>query len=428
MPTRHLIGLLLGVEEDWPRAFEGLVRKAGLRVRHRGETHELATERITIEPFDLRAKPRYALVIDRLGWWYDLPREWLKKIALMDGVYLLNNPFTFQAMEKHSAYCAMIRLGLEVPETWMLPHKEPPVDNPRFSGMAARYMRFFDLEEVAARVGYPLYMKPFDGGAWVGVTRVSGPSDLHRAYDESGKRLMHLQASVEGFDVFVRSLSVGAETMVMRYDPSRPMHDRYSVSHDFLTPAVGGEVVSISRLVNAFFRWELNSCEVLVRDGHVHPIDYANASPDLAITSLHYYFPWAIGALLRWSTFCLVTGRRMRIDQDIAHYLAVADRPRLDHAQRLAEYRRLADRYFELDRYQSFCARHLGHLDEVTVDYFRGPELDRILVDTVRQTFPAHEHEQFIAHFRGLIAQWCAEQEPVAAAAPALAAGSGAGS
>jgi hypothetical protein len=54
-------------------------------------------ERITIEPFDLRAKPRYALVIDRLAYWYYLPREWLKKISLMDDVYLLNNPFTFQA-------------------------------------------------------------------------------------------------------------------------------------------------------------------------------------------------------------------------------------------------------------------------------------------------------------------------------------------
>jgi hypothetical protein len=39
---------------------------------------------------------------DRLAYWYDHPREWLKKIALMDRAYLLNNPFTFQAMEKHN--------------------------------------------------------------------------------------------------------------------------------------------------------------------------------------------------------------------------------------------------------------------------------------------------------------------------------------
>jgi hypothetical protein len=96
------------------------------------------TERITNEPFDLRSVPRYSLVIDRLAWWYDVPREWLKKIALLNDVYLLNNPFTFQAMEKHSAYCAMMRLGLKVPDTWLIPHRVPP-DNPRFGPMAERF-------------------------------------------------------------------------------------------------------------------------------------------------------------------------------------------------------------------------------------------------------------------------------------------------
>jgi hypothetical protein len=111
---RHLIGLLLATEEDWPTAFETLLRR--LRpIQWRSETHEFVTERVVHEPFDLRYKPRYQLIIDRLAWWYDVPREWLKKLALMDEVYLLNNPFTFQAMEKHSAYCALMRLGIKVP-------------------------------------------------------------------------------------------------------------------------------------------------------------------------------------------------------------------------------------------------------------------------------------------------------------------------
>ena len=126
MPS-HLIGLLLGTEDDWPRAFESLVTKLG-PVAGAARTHELTTERIVNEPFDLRSRPRYSLVIDRLAWWYDLPRAWLKKVALMDDVYLLNNPFTFQSMEKHSAYCAMMRLGLKVPETWLIPHKVPPAE------------------------------------------------------------------------------------------------------------------------------------------------------------------------------------------------------------------------------------------------------------------------------------------------------------
>jgi esterase/lipase superfamily enzyme len=115
--TDHLVGLLLGAEEDWPTAFEALARRLGVLKPPGGGEHTITTERLTIEPFNLRDKARQELVIDRLAYWYYHPREWLKKVALMDDVYLLNSPFTFQSMEKHSAYCALIRLGLHVPET-----------------------------------------------------------------------------------------------------------------------------------------------------------------------------------------------------------------------------------------------------------------------------------------------------------------------
>jgi hypothetical protein len=411
----HLIGLLLGTEDDWPRAFEALVERLPA-VEHDGEQHVFRTERIFNEPFDLRAAPRYDLVIDRLGWWYDLAREWIKKCALMNDVYLLNNPFTFQAMEKHSAYCAMMRLGLKVPETWMVPHKLPaPMHRreymaPKLEHMAARYNRPFDLDDVGAEVGYPLYMKPFDGGQWVGVTRIDDAASLHVQYDASGERLMHLQASVEGFDVFARSLSIGAETTVMKFDPDAPMHERYRVEHDFLAAGVGREVMTISRLVNAFFRWEFNSCENLVRGDQVHPIDYANASPDVALTSLHYYFPWAMEALVKWCVFCVVTGRRMAIDQDKRRYFDVGDRDDLTYEQKLEEYRVLADEYFEVDAYEDFCAAVLPWIHGLVVDYFGSAELDDLLVDVVRSVFPAHEEEAMVARHRGLVGAWLRDQ------------------
>src|SRR3954454_8344800 len=100
-PQRHLVGLLLGQEEDWPRAFEALTRRLGV-FEHGGRGHAIDTERVRIAPFNLRDGARHELVIDRLAYWYYHPREWLKKVALMDDVYLLNSPFTFQSMEKHS--------------------------------------------------------------------------------------------------------------------------------------------------------------------------------------------------------------------------------------------------------------------------------------------------------------------------------------
>jgi hypothetical protein len=409
VPAKHLIGLLVGTEDDWPTAFEQYLRRLAPRIGYGGGTHEFACERVTIEPFSLSQPARYAFVIDRLAYWYYHPREWLKKVALMDEVYLPNNPFTFQSMEKHAAFCAALRMGFNVPETWLLPHKVPPA-NERFAPTARRYNRAFDLATVGDAVGYPMYMKPFHGGGWVNVTRIGDANELRDAYDVSGRELMHVQAGVENYDVFARGLSIGAETLVTHYDPTRPLHERYAVDHEFLTPPMGAEIVTFGRAIGAFFRWEFNSFEVIVRDGVAYPIDFANACPDMAIISLHYYFPWAIRALAKWAIFCTVTGRRMRIDGEMRRFYDVADDPARSWDDKLAGYRRLTDEYIEAERYAEFYATHLPHVDEVMVDYISSAEFDDHLVRTVRAAFPTHEHEQFVARYRGLMSAWADDQ------------------
>jgi hypothetical protein len=131
----------------------------------------------------------------------------------------------------------------------------------------------------------------------------------------------------------------------------------------------------------------------------------------VAITSLHYYFPWAMKALVKWSVFCTTTGRRPRYDLDTRRYFDIADRDDLDYAGKLEAYRALADDYFEVERYHDFCASRLAHLDDVALDYFAGPVFDRTLVDTVRSTFPSHEHDHFIAHYRGLLGAWVEDEK-----------------
>ena len=54
----------------------------------------------------------------------------------------------------------------------LVPHKNPP-DNARFAYTAAKYNQPFDLDEIAERIGYPLFMKPYDGGQWIGVSRIT---------------------------------------------------------------------------------------------------------------------------------------------------------------------------------------------------------------------------------------------------------------
>ncbi|MDX1500523.1 MAG: hypothetical protein R3176_11525, partial [Woeseiaceae bacterium] len=196
--TRH-IGLSLGADICWPICYEALLDRLELEIPDGRDTQRFAVERINIEPFDLRQPCKYDVVIDRLTHWYHTSREWIKKAILTDDLYVFNNPWSLQAMEKHTTYCAMMRLGFPVPDTWLVPPKSY-VESPDLQTTLRRYAKLFDLEEIGAKIGYPLFMKPYDGGAWVGVTAIRDGEALKEAYDQSGTRVMHLQQGVQPHD------------------------------------------------------------------------------------------------------------------------------------------------------------------------------------------------------------------------------------
>jgi hypothetical protein len=106
----------------------------------------------------------------------------------------------------------------------------------------------------------------------------------------------------------------------------------------------------------------------------------------------------------------VVSGRRARLDLDTRRYFEIGDREDLTYAEKLAAYRRLADQHFEVERYYDFCASRLPHVDELVLDWVASADFDRLLLETVRSTYPPHEHERFAAHFRGLIGQWLSER------------------
>ncbi|MDH3352125.1 MAG: hypothetical protein OEM51_11300, partial [Gammaproteobacteria bacterium] len=166
MATRtRQIGLSLGADICWPICYEALLHKLDLAIDVGGETQTFAVERVGIEPFDLGQPCKYDVVIDRLTHWYHTSREWIKKSILSDDLYVYNNPWSIQAMEKHTTYCAMMRLGFPVPDTWLVPPKSY-IESPDLLPTLRRYARLFDLGEIGDKVGYPLFMKPYDGGAW----------------------------------------------------------------------------------------------------------------------------------------------------------------------------------------------------------------------------------------------------------------------
>ena len=397
------IGLSLGADLCWPRCFEQLLARLDPTITMGEDRVRVESERVTIEPFDLRAPVPYDLVIDRLTHWYGLTREGIKKAVLLDGTYVFNNPWSVQSMEKQTSYCAMMKLGLHVPDTWLLPPKSYD-DLPDLEATLERYARLFNLDTIGEDVGYPMFMKPYDGGGWVGVTKIDNKDELATAYDKSGKFVMHLQSGILPYDCFVRCIGIGPQVRTMRYNPSAPLHDRYEVVEGFIGDDAIDELTDITLTINSFFGWDFNSCESLRRDGIWHPIDFANPCPDSQVTSLHYHFPWYIASKIRWSVFCAATQKPMRQNLDWPEFYAIDEG--LPYRERLREYARIANARFETDRFHEFCDDHLANLDEVVWNYFSSDRARSAVRQKVEALYPEDEHDEFTDLFWNRIQDW----------------------
>ncbi|MEM8903990.1 MAG: hypothetical protein AAGF02_09835 [Actinomycetota bacterium] len=407
---RRVIGLSLGADLCWPICYEAVLDELDLTVRHDGASIRFDVERVTIEPFYLRQPVRYDVVIDRLTHWYGTSREWIKKAILMDGLYTFNNPWSIQSNEKHTSYCAMMRLGMPIPTTWMVPPKayEP---QPDLDITLERYARMFDLQELGDQVGYPAFIKPYDGGGWAGVSRIDDADDLQQAYDESGTYLMHLQQAVDPHDLFIRCIGLGPQVRVVRYDSGAPLHDRYTTDDGGVEGAQRRHLVDTTLTINAFFGWDFNSCEALRQGERWHPIDFANPCPDSQVTSLHYHFPWLIAANLRWSLFCAATKRPMRPNLDWQPFFDIADTD-APYDEKLTAYAAIARDRLQADEFRDFCDEHLPHLDRAVWNFFgtdRAREAVRAKVDVM---YPDHEVDDFTELFWSRIQQWREDERP----------------
>jgi len=411
--TRN-IGLSLGADICWPICFEEIMKRLKLRIPWKGDTVDFKVERVTIEPFAMKQAVKYDVVVDRLTHWYGSTREWIKKGVLMDGLYVFNNPWAVQSMEKHTSYAAMTALGMPIPETWMVPPKSYE-ELPDLKVTLRQYAKLFDLGEVGRKIGYPMFMKPYDGGGWKGVSRIKDEAALRKAYEESGKALMHLQKAVEPYDRFVRTIGFGPQTTSVLYDPDAPLHDRYTMQRNFVSDADLKVLRDTTLTINAFFGWEFNSCEALRKEGVWYPIDFANPCPDSQVTSLHYHFPWMVKAYLKWSIYCATTKRKMRKAFDWEPFYDIARLP-LPYAEKLDRYGELARQRLEADQFEEFAGTHLANVDEVAWEFFATDAAKEAIRKKVTALFPAHEVEPFTELFFKRIQAWRADQETPKAA------------
>ena len=129
-------------------------------------------------------------------------------------------------------------------------------------------------------IGFPAFLKPFDGGGWRDVFQVKSREEFFPAYDQTRTLCMTLQKAVK-FTEYFRCYVVGQEQVhVMPYDPRAPFHERYVKHPPAYPPALIERVTKDSLTLCRALGYDLNTVEFAVEDGVPYAIDFMNPAPD----------------------------------------------------------------------------------------------------------------------------------------------------
>lgn len=292
------IGILFGVENSFPSALVETINNRN----HEG----IAAEFVLTGAAEIGQAPCYAVLIDRIS--HDVPfyRAYLKQAAL-HGAAVLNNPFWAEADDKFFNYALARRLGVAVPATVLLPHKQLPNGT---SDKSMRNLEFpLDWDAVFAAVGEHGFLKPIDGGGWRDVHEVRGREEFFRAFDQTRDLCMVFQKAID-FTEYYRCLVVGQKKVrIMPYDPRRPHSERYlketarprTLHARLLWRKMEEDAVKLCHGLG----YDLNSVEFAVKDGVPYAIDFMNPVPDADVYSVgEEHFAWIVDQVADLAVHC----------------------------------------------------------------------------------------------------------------------------
>ncbi len=291
------IGLICGREVSFPPAFLARVNELG---RRDGITAEL----VRLGGTPMGEIPRYKVIVDRLSHEVEYYRGYLKH-AMLNGTYVINNPFWWTADDKFFNYSVAEKLGLAIPKTVLLPQKGYPADVD-LTAESLRNLEYpIDWDGLLDYVGRPAILKPFSGGGWKHVYKVHNRGELLAAYDGTAPYCMTLQEFID-FEQYVRCFTFGkTDIMPVAYDPRER---RYLVDHEYLSPNLGDRVVRDAQTINLALGYEMNTIEFAVRDGVPYAIDFLNPAPDFERDRItQFYFDIVVDRMAK-----LVVDRALR--------------------------------------------------------------------------------------------------------------------
>ena len=257
------IGLIIGDEQDWPEAVLNTIN----------QQDRFSAELVKLGATFMDSPVTYDLIIDRIS--HEIPyyRAFLK-YAVSQGVYIINNPFTWSADSRFFGIALVNKLGLTSPRTAVLPNKEVEMDAKPSSFRNLRYP--MKWQEIIDYVGVPAIFKDIHSGGRRPVHRVTNVDELLQRYDESGTRTTILQQIIES-DIHIHCFVFGQENVLaLRYSLKDGRYLPESISPDDPTyQHLSQSALTLSQV----YKYDINMVEFVIQDDTTYVINGTNPAP-----------------------------------------------------------------------------------------------------------------------------------------------------
>ena len=281
------IGVLFGSENSFPGALVEHINARNLQ--------GIKAEFVVTGAVPLDAAKRYDVIIDRISHEIPFYRSFLKNAALQ-GTIVINSPFWGSADDKFVNYTLAKKIGVPVPATVLLPHKNLPAGTTEHSVRNLEYP--LDWDAVFANVGEHGFLKPVNGGGWRDVHHVNSREEFFRAYDQTRDLCMMYQRAVDYTEYF-RCYVVGRKKVrVMGYDPRMPHAERYLQRPPRYSKTLLYRVEQNALKLCRALGYDINTVEFAVEKGVPYAIDFMNPVPDAELSSVgEANFKWIVRAV-----------------------------------------------------------------------------------------------------------------------------------
>ena len=280
------IGVLFGQENTFPQAFVDRINEKNI--------DGITAEFVKIDKVMQGEYCGYDVIFDRIS--QDVPfyRGFLKNADIC-GTTIINNPFWWSADDKFFNNALALKVGVPVPKTVLLPSNQIPPDT---TSNSFRNLSFpLDWESIFNYIGFPAYFKPFSGGGWKSVYKVTDPSDFFEKYKETEQLVMMLQEQI-AFEQYFRCYCIDRrDVLIMPYEPRNPHHLRYVVEDYPVDQSLLDLVKDYVLRLNNALGYDFNTVEFAIRDGVPYAIDFCNPAPDADVNSVgQKNFDWVVEA------------------------------------------------------------------------------------------------------------------------------------